>query len=64
MTSLLNFEVKEKTFIKKYAEGANPETDEPMEVVEDTITYRGQEAYDRLVAYGVDPNQYLKQKEE
>lgn len=53
--------ITEKSFIKKYAEDADPTRDEPFEIVQGPdIVYTGQQAIDRLIALGYTPEQFMK----
>ncbi len=53
MQTSIPITVTEKTFIKKYNQGANPEVDKPFEIVKgpDKV-YKGQEAIEYLQQLG------------
>lgn len=61
MQTTLPITVTEKTCIKKYKQGANPEIDEPFEVVKgpDKI-YKGQEAIKHLQQLGYSVDKFIK----
>lgn len=56
MQSNLELRVVATTRIAKFAEGQNPETDEPFETVEKEIVFTGEEARKILDSIGGTPN--------
>lgn len=60
MSIIENLEVKATTKILKYAEGADPNKDEPIGIVQQEYVFRGHEAIKLLNDQGISTEEAIK----